>query len=213
MVFFLSRCTCLPCYRCLRVINFVKIRKPYFAVVGQQSNLNVFNFTISSDCFEVVQTNRMQETVTVNLCSHSVQFSPPSFYVTKRWERDSPSFPALRDRERSQNWTMFTLYTEQLFVPTQELLGIVYSVIWLSTLEIANRSFAPLQIACSQTLYFLIKVRRARVIKNEPRGIYWPRQRKGVGVGENGIFFFLAHASVFEKNEKKNKTTSVYRLQ
>ena len=128
MVFFLSRCTCLPCYRCLRVINFVKIRKPYFAVVGQQSNLNVFNFTISSDCFEVVQTNRMQETVTVNLCSHSVQFSPPSFYVTKRWERDSPSFPALRDRERSQNWTMFTLYTGQLLVPTQNLFGIVYSV-------------------------------------------------------------------------------------
>ena len=77
MVFFLSRCTCLPCYRCLRVINFVKIRKPYFAVLGQQSNLNVFNFTISSDCFEVVQTNRMQETVTVNLCSHSIQSNSP----------------------------------------------------------------------------------------------------------------------------------------
>ena len=123
MVFFLSRCTCLPCYSCLRVINFAKIRKPYFAVLGQQSNLYVFNFTISSDCFE-----RMQETVTVNLCSHSVQFSPPSFYVTKRWERDSLSFPALRDRERSQNWTMLTLYTEQLFVPTQALFGIGYSV-------------------------------------------------------------------------------------
>ena len=125
MVFFLSRCTCLPCYSCLRVINFAKIRKPYFAVLGQQSNLYVFNFTISSDCFE-----RMQETVTVNLCSHSVQFSPPSFYVTKRWERDSLSFPALRDRERSQNWTMLTLYTGpgQLLVPTQKLFGIMYSV-------------------------------------------------------------------------------------
>ena len=127
MLFFLSRCTCLPCYRCLRVINFAKIRKPYFAVLGQQSNLNVFNLTISSDCFEVVQTNRMQETVTVNLCSHSVQFSPPSS-VTKRWERDSLSFPALCDRERSQNWTMFTLYTGQLLVLTQKLFGIVYSV-------------------------------------------------------------------------------------
>ena len=123
MVFFLSRCTCLPCYSCLHVINFAKIRKPYFAVLGQQSNLYVFNFTISSDCFE-----RMQETVTVNLCSHSVQFSPPSFYVTKRWERDSLSFPALRDRERSQNWTMLTLYTGQLLVPTQKLFGIMYSV-------------------------------------------------------------------------------------
>ena len=95
MLFFLSRCTCLTCYRCLRVINFAKIRKPYFAVLGQQSNLNVFNFTISSDCFELVQTNGMQETVTVNLCSHSVQFSPPSFYVTKRWERDSLSLSRL----------------------------------------------------------------------------------------------------------------------
>ena len=123
MVYFLSRCTCLPCYRCLCGINFAKIRKPYFAVLGQQSNLYVFNFTISSDCFE-----RMQETVTVNLCSHSVQFSPPSFYVTKRWERDSLSFPALRDRERSQNWTMLTLYTGQLLVPTQKLFGIMYSV-------------------------------------------------------------------------------------
>ena len=126
MVFFLSRCTCLPCYSCLRVINFAKIRKPYFAVLGQQSNLYVFNFTISSDCFELIQTNRMQETVTVNQCSHSLQFSSPSFYVTKRWERDSPSFPALRDRERSQNWTMLTLYTGQLLVPTQKLFG--YSV-------------------------------------------------------------------------------------
>ena len=126
MVFFLSRCTCLPCYSCLRVINFAKIRKPYFAVLGQQSNLYVFNFTISSDCFEVVQTNRMQETVTLNQCSHSLQFSPPSFYVTQRWERDSLSFPALRDRERSQNSTMLTLYTGQLLVPTQKLLRIMW---------------------------------------------------------------------------------------
>ena len=43
------------------------------------------------------------------------------------------------------------------------------------------------------------------------RGGFIDRQRKGVGVREDGIFFFLAHASVFEKNEKKNKTTSVYR--
>ena len=126
MVYFLSRCTCLPCYRCLCGINFAKIRKPYFAVLGQQSNLYVFNFTISSDCFEVVQTNRMQETVTLNQCSHSLQFSPPSFYVTKRWERDTLSFPALRDRERSQNSTMLTLYTGQLLVPTQKLLRIMW---------------------------------------------------------------------------------------
>ena len=42
------------------------------------------------------------------------------------------------------------------------------------------------------TLYFLFKVRWARVIKNEPRGIYW-RLRKKAGVGEEeNICFFLA---------------------
>ena len=42
------------------------------------------------------------------------------------------------------------------------------------------------KIACSQTLYFLFKVHRARMMKNK---------------------------NVLEKNEKKNRTTSVYRLQ
>ena len=124
MLFFLSRCTRIPCYRCLRVIKFAKIRKPYFAVVGQQSNPNVFNFTISSDCFEVVQTNRMQETVTVNLCSHSVQFSPPAFYVTKRWERDSLSFSALRDRESELDY-VHTVYRTAFSADTK---AIRYSV-------------------------------------------------------------------------------------
>ena len=75
--------------------------------------------------------------------------------------------------------------------------------------------------ACSQTLYFLFKVRRVRVIKNENRGGFIDRQRKGVGVGEeeNYLLFLLelcagycALADVFKKNKKKNKTTSVYRL-
>ena len=52
-------------------------------------------------------------------------------------------------------------------------------------------------------LYFLFKVRRARVIKNKNRGGFIDRQRNGVGV--------LALADLFEKNEKKNKTTSEYR--
>ena len=123
MVFFLCRCTCLTCYRCLRVINFAKIRKPYFAVLGQQSNLYVFNFTISSDCFEVVQTNRMQETVTVNQCSHSVQFSPPSFYVTKRWERDSLSlFPGFGwQREKSELDYVDTVYRTAYSADTKAL--------------------------------------------------------------------------------------------
>ena len=69
-------------------------------------------------------------------------------------------------------------------------------------------------IVCSQTLYFF-------------KG-FIDRQRKEVVVGEEknrrSIFFFLALRAprsrareldvnfVFEKNEKKNKTTSVYRL-
>ena len=41
------------------------------------------------------------------------------------------------------------------------------------------------------------------------RGGFIDCQHKRVGVREDGIFFFLAHASVFQKNEKKNKTTSL----
>ena len=81
-------------------------------------------------------------------------------------------------------------------------------------------------VACSQKLYFLFKVRRARVIKNKNRG-FDDRQRKGVGVGKEKIDFnFISRTShsfshdrfacaladVFEKNENKNKTTSFYRL-
>ena len=51
-------------------------------------------------------------------------------------------------------------------------------------------------LACSQTLYFLFKVRRAGVIKCKPQGIYWPPAQGGRGGG---------------RREKKNKTMSVYR--
>ena len=51
-----------------------------------------------------------------------------------------------------------------------------------------------------------------------PRGFIY-RQRKGVAVGGEEFFFLALRprfprnlADVFEKNEKKNKTTSVYRL-
>ena len=65
------------------------------------------------------------------------------------------------------------------------------------------------KLACSQTLYFLFKVRRARVIKNKPRGI--DQQRREVVVGEEENFSFSRSAlvlvrslaDVFEKNEKK----------
>ena len=51
-------------------------------------------------------------------------------------------------------------------------------------------------LGCSQTLYFLFKVRRARVIKNKNRGAFFiDRQCKGLGIGEeenSSLFFFLA---------------------
>ena len=74
-------------------------------------------------------------------------------------------------------------------------------------------------LACSQTLYFLFKVRRAGVIKDKNRGGFSDRQRKGLGMGKEKILIFLSCApcsfslaDVFEKNGKKYKTTSVHRL-
>ena len=66
-------------------------------------------------------------------------------------------------------------------------------------------------LACSQTFYFLFKVRRARVIKNKNPGGFVDRQHKGLGMGEeeNRRFFLAlrarsrALADVSEKNEKK----------
>ena len=58
------------------------------------------------------------------------------------------------------------------------------------------------------------------MIKNKNRGGFIDRQLKRLEVGEEGnsLFFFLelragscALADVFRNNEKKNKTTSVYR--
>ena len=57
------------------------------------------------------------------------------------------------------------------------------------------------------------------MIKYKPQGIYWPPMQGGSGGGRRrkNVFsrarFARELANVFEKNEKKNKTTSVYRLQ
>ena len=72
-------------------------------------------------------------------------------------------------------------------------------------------------VACSQTLYFLRKVRRALVIKYKPQGIYQQPAQEGGGEGRFLALRARSHAlaslaDVFEKNERKNKTTSVYRL-
>ena len=63
-------------------------------------------------------------------------------------------------------------------------------------------------VACLQTLYFLFKVRRARVIKNKPRGIHWPPGRGGRGEGRRirKLFIFLSRAPrkpVFSKRTKR----------
>ena len=80
-----------------------------------------------------------------------------------------------------------------------------------------------LHLACSQTLYFVFKVRLARVIKNKPRGIYWTPVQRGMGGGScrlrtrlalalARVLASLSRTPMLQKNEKKNKTTSVYRL-
>ena len=56
-----------------------------------------------------------------------------------------------------------------------------------------NLLLSPWHLACSQTLYFLFKVRRASVIKNKPRGIYWPPAQRGRGGGRRN-FIFLSRA-------------------
>ena len=42
-------------------------------------------------------------------------------------------------------------------------------------------------VTCSQTLYFLFKVRRARVIEYKPQAIYWPPAQGGSGGGRRNI--------------------------
>ena len=49
-------------------------------------------------------------------------------------------------------------------------------------------------VACSQAVYFLFKVRRERVIKNNNPGGFNDRQRKGVVVGKKKILFSLSRA-------------------
>ena len=70
-----------------------------------------------------------------------------------------------------------------------------------------KRILANTCVACSQTLYFLFKVRR--VIKYKPQGIYWPPAQGDSGGG----FFFIALAArsralaaVFEKNVRPQET-------
>ena len=66
-------------------------------------------------------------------------------------------------------------------------------------------------LACSQTLYFLFKVRRARVIKNKNRGGFADRQQKGLGVGKEKNLYFsflrsaLALARRCFRKERKEK--------
>ena len=66
-------------------------------------------------------------------------------------------------------------------------------------------------LACSQTLYFLFKVHRARVIKNKNRGGFTDRQRKGLGVRKEKILYFSFLRSALDlarrcsRKERKQK--------
>ena len=71
-------------------------------------------------------------------------------------------------------------------------------------------------LACSQTLYFLFKVHRARVIKNKNRREFTDRQRKGLGVGKEKILYFSFLRSAFVlarrcfRKERKDKYNNVF---
>ena len=68
-------------------------------------------------------------------------------------------------------------------------------------------------------LFSLQSPSSARDKKQKPRGIYWPPAEGVWGWGRRKFFNFLSCAprsfslaNVFEKNEKNNKTASVFRL-
>ena len=98
-----------------------------------------------------------------------------------------------------------------------------YEVMNLSLFEAVKTEISTIALfhfflywACSQTLYFLFKVRRARVIKNKKQGGFID-QRKGVGVGEEenrrSLFFVLARAlrsPMFKKRTKSKKKNNVW---
>ena len=66
-------------------------------------------------------------------------------------------------------------------------------------------------LACSQTLYFLFKLHRARVIKKQKRGGFTDRQRKRLGVEKEKILYFsflrsaLVLARRCSRQERKEK--------
>ena len=75
--------------------------------------------------------------------------------------------------------------------------GVSASFAWPGARAFAYPGASPELLVCSQSLYFLFKVRWARLIKYKPRGIYY-RQRKRVGVEE-------------ETRSRKQRLCTVYR--
>ena len=59
-------------------------------------------------------------------------------------------------------------------------------------------------VASSQTLYFLFKVHRARVMKYKPQGIYWPPAQGGSGGGRR-----IARDRRCFRKERKQKENNV----
>ena len=98
-----------------------------------------------------------------------------------------------------------------------------YEVMNLSLFEAVKTEISTIALfhfflywACSQTLYFLFKVRGAHVIKNKKQGGFID-QRKGLGVGEEenrrSLFFVLARAlrsPMFKKRTKSKKKNNVW---
>ena len=88
--------------------------------------------------------------------------------------------------------------------------GVSASFAWPGAWAFAYPGASPEILACSQSLYFHFKVRRARVIKYKPREIYSPPAQRGRGGGRNS----LSRTPMFSKKTKrkiKQRLCTVYR--
>ena len=84
-------------------------------------------------------------------------------------------------------------------------LGVVLGISPLSDQrELANLTEnCVIEVACSQTLYFLFEVRPMLLIKLKNRGGFLDRQRKGIGVEEEETHLFSRTRRCFRKERKE----------
>ena len=96
--------------------------------------------------------------------------------------------PACTRKKKKKLWrVIWTEFNQCLTKPRSKSFSFC-PTIWSKHHLSRTISLKHIVSACSQTLYFLFKVRRARVIKE------------------------IKRSPIIEKNEKKNKTKSAYRL-